>query len=102
MHCGGGVGGSPGGAIGAGGLSSGGGNSQNSAPYGDPSTIPVVFVSGTGDIQISMTVEGITCAYCVKIIDTVQHGCNGNKSPSNGLPNAAADRVLHQVLIKID
>eukprot|EP00957_Ditylum_brightwellii_P010580 801113-Ditylum_brightwellii.AAC.1 len=49
-----------------------------------------------------MSVEGITCAHCVKIIETVQHGCNGNKSPINGLPNAAEDHVLNQVLIKID
>eukprot|EP00957_Ditylum_brightwellii_P041617 3152191-Ditylum_brightwellii.AAC.1 len=40
MHRGGGVGGSPGGTIGAGGLGSGGGKSQNSAPYDDPSTTP--------------------------------------------------------------
>jgi len=101
-HRGGGVSGSPGGAIGAGGLGSGVGNSQNSAPYGDPSTTPVVLVSGTGDIQISMSVEGITCAHCVKIVETVLRGCNGNKSPINGLLDAAADRVLNQVLIKID
>eukprot|EP00957_Ditylum_brightwellii_P038581 2916792-Ditylum_brightwellii.AAC.1 len=49
-----------------------------------------------------MSVEGITCAHCAKIIETVQCGCNGNKSLSNGLPNAAGDCVLNQVLIKID
>eukprot|EP00957_Ditylum_brightwellii_P156081 11880558-Ditylum_brightwellii.AAC.1 len=38
-----------------------------------------------------MSVEGITCAHCVKIIETIQHGCNGKKSPSNTLPNAAAE-----------
>eukprot|EP00957_Ditylum_brightwellii_P200556 15289616-Ditylum_brightwellii.AAC.1 len=51
---------------------------------------------------MSMSVEGITCAHCVQITETVQRGCNGNKSQSNGLPNAAVDRVLNQVLIKID
>eukprot|EP00957_Ditylum_brightwellii_P032449 2458910-Ditylum_brightwellii.AAC.1 len=71
MNCGGGVGGSPGGAIGTDSLGSRGGNSQNSALYGDPSTTLVVLVSGTGDIQISMSVEGITCAHCIKIVETV-------------------------------
>jgi len=70
--------------------------------YGDPNTTPVVFVSGNGDIQIAMTVEGITCAHCVKIVETVLKGCNGNKSPIDGLLDAAADRVLCSVLIKID
>lgn len=72
------------------------------AQYGDPNSTPVVFVSGNGDIQIAMTVEGITCAHCVKIIETVLGGCNGNKSPIDGLLDAAADRVLSSVLIKID
>jgi copper chaperone CopZ len=79
--------------------SSGGGGS---AQYGDPTTTPVVFVSQKGDIQIAMTVDGITCAHCVKIVETVLKGCNGNKSPIDGLLDAAADRVLHSVLIKID
>jgi len=70
--------------------------------YGDPNTTPVVFVSGTGDIQIAMRVDGITCAHCVKIVETVLRGCNGNKSPIDGLLDAAADRTLNSVLIKID
>eukprot|EP00957_Ditylum_brightwellii_P050637 3838832-Ditylum_brightwellii.AAC.1 len=49
-----------------------------------------------------MSVEGITSAHYIKIVETVQCGCNGNKSPINGLPDAAVDRVLNQVLIKID
>lgn len=77
---------------------------QQQAPpqYGDPNTTPVVFVSSNGDIQIAMTVDGITCAHCVKIVETVLRGCNGNKSPIDGLLDAAADRVLLSVLIKID
>lgn len=70
--------------------------------YGDPNMTPVVFVSGNGDIQISLAVNGITCAHCVKIVETVLKGCNGNKSPIDGLLDAAADRMLCQVLIKID
>lgn len=70
--------------------------------YGDPSTTPVVFVSYNGDIQIAMSVDGITCAHCVKIVETVLKGCSGNKSPIDGLLDAAADRVLCQVMIKID
>jgi len=70
--------------------------------FGDPNTTPVVFVSSTGDIQIAMTIDGITCAHCVKIVETVLKGCNGNKSPIDGLLDAAADRALNSVLIKID
>lgn len=72
------------------------------AQYGDPNTTPVVLVSSKGDIQISMKIDGITCAHCVKIVETVLRGCNGNKSPIEGLLDAAADRVLNSVLIKID
>jgi copper chaperone CopZ len=75
---------------------------QQQSPYGDPHTTPVVFVSGNGDIQIAMTVDGITCAHCVKIVETVLKGCNGNKSPIEGLLDAAADRALCSVLIRID
>jgi len=77
-------------------------NHVSSSEYGDPETTPVVFVSQQGDIQIAMTVDGITCAHCVKIVETVLKGCNGNKSPIDGLLDAAADRVLCSVLIKID
>eukprot|EP00543_Licmophora_paradoxa_P006202 CAMPEP_0202445184 /NCGR_PEP_ID=MMETSP1360-20130828/4057_1 /ASSEMBLY_ACC=CAM_ASM_000848 /TAXON_ID=515479 /ORGANISM="Licmophora paradoxa, Strain CCMP2313" /LENGTH=665 /DNA_ID=CAMNT_0049061367 /DNA_START=27 /DNA_END=2024 /DNA_ORIENTATION=- len=70
--------------------------------FGDPATTPVVFVSQNGDIQIAMSVDGITCAHCVKIVETVLKGCNGNKSPIEGLVDAAADRVLCKVLVKID
>jgi copper chaperone CopZ len=70
--------------------------------YGDPHTTPVVFVSSTGDIQIAMKVDGITCAHCVKIVETVLRGCNGNKSPIAGLLDAAADEHLGRVILKID
>lgn len=70
--------------------------------YGDPNTTPVVFVSSNGHIQIALKVDGITCAHCVKIVETVLRGCNGNKSPIRGLLDAAADRDLCSVLIRID
>jgi hypothetical protein len=38
----------------------------------------------------------------VKIVETVLRGCNGNKSPIAGLLDAAADRDISSVLIKID
>lgn len=79
-----------------------GGMMQQQPQYGDPNTTPVVFVSSNGAIQIAMKVDGITCAHCVKIVETVLKGCNGNKSPIEGLLDAAADRVLCSVLIKID
>lgn len=76
--------------------------SSNVNNYGNPNTTPVVFVSPNGDIQIAMNVKGITCAHCVKIVETVLKGCNGNKSPIDGLLDAAADQALHSILIKID
>jgi copper chaperone CopZ len=70
--------------------------------FGDPNMTPVVFVSENGDIQIAMAVDGITCAHCVKIVETVLKGCSGTKSPIDGILDAAADRMLCQVLIKIE
>mmetsp|Transcript_15976 Transcript_15976/g.27878 ORF Transcript_15976/g.27878 Transcript_15976/m.27878 type:complete len:686 (-) Transcript_15976:200-2257(-) len=70
--------------------------------YGDPDAIPVVYVSENGDAMIAMVVDGITCAHCVKIVETVLNGCNGNKSPIDGLLDAAADRALCAVLIRVD
>jgi copper chaperone CopZ len=76
--------------------------SMRESDYGDPNMTPVVFVSENGDIQIAMEVDGITCAHCVKIVETVLKGCSGTKSPIDGILDAAADRVLCQVLIKIE
>ena len=65
-------------------------------------TIPIVYLSENRDIMIAMTVDGITCAHCVKIVETVLRGCNGNKSPIDGLIDAAADRTMNTILIRID
>ena len=73
-----------------------------SGQYGDPTKTPVVFFSENGDIQIMMNILGITCAHCVKIVETVLTGCGGMKPPTDGLLDAAADRALNAVLIKID
>jgi len=70
--------------------------------YGNPDKTPVVLVSENGDIQIAMSIDGITCASCVKIVETVLRGCQGNKSPIPGLLDAVADMTLRRVLIKID
>lgn len=74
-------------------------NTQN---YGDPNKTPVVYVSARGDIMIAMEIDGITCAHCVKIVETVLKGCSGNKSPIEGLLDAAADMKLNALLIKIE
>lgn len=79
-----------------------GGSSPGGSQYGDPDTVPIIFISENGDVLLSMVVDGITCAHCVKIVETVLKGCNGNKSPIDGLLDAAADRVLCSVLMKID
>jgi copper chaperone CopZ len=70
--------------------------------YGDPNITPVVLVSPNGDSQICMNIDGITCAHCVKIIETVLKGCQGNKSPIDGVLDAAGDQELALVLIKIE
>jgi copper chaperone CopZ len=75
---------------------------QQQVQYGDESKTPIVYVSANGDLQIAMSVNGITCAHCVKIVETVLKGCNGIKSPIDGLLDAAADRALNSVLIQID
>jgi copper chaperone CopZ len=77
-------------------------SSSNRSQYGDPNTFPIVFVTDAGDLLLAMSVDGITCAHCVKIVETVLKGCNGNKSPIDGLLDAAADRDLCSVLVKID
>jgi copper chaperone CopZ len=79
-------------------------SSANEAPvYGDPHTTPIVFQTRRGlEYFIVMNVNGITCAHCVKIVETVLKGCNGGKSPIVGLLDAAADRGLSCVVIQID
>jgi copper chaperone CopZ len=49
-----------------------------------------------------MTIDGITCAHCVKIVETVLKGCPGNRSPIDGLIDAVADRDMNFVLIKVE
>jgi len=46
-------------------------------------------------------IAGITCGNCVKIIETVLKGVNGAPSPIKGIIDAAADRDLSMVIIKI-
>ena len=79
--------------------------------YGDVNVTPVVVCrpddagAGPGGRtagDVLMTIEGITCAHCVKIVETVLRGCNGSRSPIDGLVDAAADRELNVVLIRID
>lgn len=85
-------------------------NNVDPSKYGNPSITPIVLVSpnnpantaaGTNDVQFCMTIEGITCAHCVKIVETVLKGCHGSRSPIDGLLDAAADMELNIVLIKI-
>lgn len=82
-------------------------NNIDPSKYGDPTITPIVLASpnqntGANDIQFMMTIDGITCAHCVKIVETVLKGCHGSRSPIDGLLDAAADMELHMVLIKID
>ena len=75
--------------------------------YGDPSVAPIVIVTpnqttGINDIQFYMSIDGITCAHCIKIIEAVLKGCPGSRSPINGLLDASADLELSAVIIKIE
>jgi hypothetical protein len=70
--------------------------------YGNPNTTPIVFQTNTNGNLIVMEVDGITCAHCVKIVETVLKGCQGGKSPIDGLLDAAADRAVSCVVILID
>ncbi len=75
--------------------------------YGDPCVAPIVIASpnttsGVNDIQFYMTIDGITCAHCIKIIETVLKGCPGSRSPIDGLLDAVADMELNAAIIKID
>jgi len=62
---------------------------------------PLVFVSANGDCQILLHIDGITCAHCVKIVEAVLKGCNG-ESGIAGLLDAAGDRETNSVFVKID
>jgi len=75
---------------------------SSSPSYGNPNRTPVVFVSANGDIQIALSVKGITCNSCIKMIETVLRGVSGSESSVSGLIDAVADRDLHAVLIKIE
>jgi hypothetical protein len=79
--------------------------------HGDPNTTPVVYASSNGDLQIALTVDGIICAHCMHIIETVLRGCKTNngpcrlESPIHGLLDAAVPDhrdIISCVLIKID
>ena len=70
--------------------------------YGDPNVTPIVLVSQNGDKQICMDINGITCAHCVKIVETVLKGCPGNGSPIDGVLDASGDQELNVVLLKIE
>jgi len=80
-------------SSGAGGISETGENSD---------IVPIVYISENRDVMIVMMVDGITCAHCVKIVETVLKGCNGNKSPIDGLLDAKAEQTMNSVLVRID
>lgn len=77
-------------------------SSLDPSKHGDPNIIPLTLVSQNGDVQFIMTIDGITCAHCVKIVETVLKGCPGNRSPIDGLIDAVADRDMNFVLIKVE
>lgn len=74
--------------------------------YGDPNLTPLLLISSSNDVQFLMTLDGITCAHCVKIIETVLKGAPGrissSGSPIEGLLDVAADRELNAIVVKID
>ena len=75
--------------------------SGSTSGLGDPATVPMVFINHSGDKHMVLEVGGITCAHCVKIVETVLRGCQGSQSPIHGLVDAAADRAGY-VFVKIE
>jgi copper chaperone CopZ len=75
---------------------------QPKPTYGDPSSFPVVYQGENGERHIVLVVNGMICAHCIKIVETVLKGCSGQRSPIDGLLDAAADQECNGVLIKID
>ena len=69
--------------------------------FGNPSRTPVVFVSANGDIQIAISIEGMTCGNCVKIVETGLRGVVGSPPPIEGLLDAVADFCMSAAIIKI-
>jgi hypothetical protein len=89
----------------------------------DPDTEPMVFVNKRGEMHfllnvtgmyleykavivnlpltISVVQSGMTCAHCVKIVETVLRGCQSSQSPIQGLVDAVADQG-GCLLVKID
>jgi copper chaperone CopZ len=72
--------------------------------YGGSKTTPLLFVTSKKEYMIVLKVDGITCAHCVKIVETVLKGCSGTvgKSPIVGLLDAAADHGVSSVIVWID
>lgn len=75
--------------------------------YGDPQVTPIVLVTpnpstGEREMQFYMTIVGITCAHCVKIVETVVKGCPGSPPPIDGLIDAVADMDSAFLIVKID
>ena len=73
--------------------------------YGDPNLTPLILLSPNNDIQFLMSIDGITCGHCVKIVETVLKGCprpgKTTDSPIHGLIDASADRDMNAIIIKI-
>ena len=62
---------------------------------------PMVYLSANGDLQVLLYVEGINCAQCAKMLETILQGYS-RQSSTPGLLDAVADRGLQRVLLRID
>ncbi len=70
--------------------------------YGDVNTVPIVYRSKNGDVQIAMEIKGIMCAHCLKMIETVLKGIpGGSSSPIPGLLDVVTDEKLSHAVVKI-
>ena len=79
----------------------------NVVEYGFSNHIPLVHmaIDKCGSVESNtmlLHLEGITCAHCIKIVETVLKGCQEFQTPIKGLLDATADGDMDAVLIKID
>ena len=79
---------------------------EDPSKYGDPHVTPIVLVTmnqltGTKDMQLCMTIDGITSPHCVTIIETVLKGCPGRRTPIDGILDVAGDMDSSIVIVKI-
>ena len=66
--------------------------------YGNPDKTPVVYVSTSGNFLIALSIQGITCGVCVKMIEAVLKGIDGIPTIEGILDAVCADESSGAIL----